>query len=133
VTTRSQTGADSDQGRSGDGSDGSSSSSSDGSEQDPDDWVSQVVAVVESIPSGRVLTYGGVAALLGSRSSRGVGKVMALAGSDLPWWRVIRASGHPPEGHEQRALEMYRVEGTPLRWSRAGAWRVDLDQATWRP
>ena len=69
--------------------------------------------------------------MLGSRSSRGVGKVMAHAGSELPWWRVIRASGHPPTGHEQRALEMYRVEGTPLVWSRAGAWRVDLARAVW--
>ena len=100
---------------------------------DADDWVSHVAAVVESIPAGCVLTYGGVAALLGSRSSRGVGKVMARAGHDLPWWRVIRASGHPPEGHEQRALERYRVEGTPLRWSRAGTWRVDLPAAEWRP
>lgn len=100
---------------------------------DADDWVSRVVAVVESIPAGCALSYGGVAALLGSRSSRGVGKVMAQAGHDLPWWRVIRASGHPPEGHEQRALEMYRVEGTPLRWSRTGTWRVDLDAAEWRP
>lgn len=99
---------------------------------DADDWVSRVVAVVESIPAGCVLSYGGVAALLGSRSSRGVGKVMAQTGHDLPWWRVIRASGHPPEGHEQRALEMYRVEGTPLRWGRTG-WRVDLDAAEWRP
>ncbi|BDZ49160.1 hypothetical protein GCM10025867_14010 [Frondihabitans sucicola] len=96
-----------------------------------DDWFSLVIGVVESIPAGRVMTYGGVAAAIGSRSSRGVGKVMAHAGSELPWWRVIRASGHPPENHAQRALEMYRVEGTPLAWSRAGTWRVDLTRATW--
>lgn len=77
------------------------------------------------------MTYGGVAAALGSRASRGVGKVMAHAGGELPWWRVVRASGHAAVGHEQRALEMYRVEGTPLKWSRAGAWRVDLDAAEW--
>ena len=98
---------------------------------DPDDWFSRVLEVVESIPPGRVLTYGGVAALLGSRSSRGVGKVMAHAGSEVAWWRVIRASGRPAEGHEQRALEEYRVEGTPLRWSRTGTWRVDLPRAAW--
>jgi alkylated DNA nucleotide flippase Atl1 len=99
---------------------------------DPDDWFSRVEAVVESIPPGRVMTYGGVAAALGSRSSRGVGRVMAHAGAGLPWWRVVRASGHAPSGHEQRALEEYRVEGTPLRWSRAGAFRVDLEAAVWR-
>jgi alkylated DNA nucleotide flippase Atl1 len=100
-------------------------------EVDPDDFASLVLGVVESIPEGRVMTYGGVAAAFGSRSSRGVGKVMAHAGSDVPWWRVVRASGHPASGHEQRALEMYRVESTPLVWSRAGAWRIDLTQALW--
>lgn len=100
---------------------------------DPDDFVSRVIAVVESIPPGRVMTYGSVAAALGSRASRGVGQVMAYAGADLPWWRVIRASGHAPRDHEQRALEQYRVEGTPLLWSRSGTFRVDLERASHRP
>jgi alkylated DNA nucleotide flippase Atl1 len=104
-----------------------------GSGPHPDDFASQVVAVVESIPPGHVMTYGSVAAALGSRASRGVGQVMAYAGADLPWWRVIRASGHAPRDHEQRALEQYRVEGTPLLWSRSGAFRVDLERASYRP
>jgi alkylated DNA nucleotide flippase Atl1 len=91
-----------------------------------------VIGVVESIPEGFVMTYGQVAAAFGSRSSRGVGKVMAHAGHDLPWWRVIRASGHPPDGHAQEALQHYRAEATPLRWSPSGTWRVDLARATWR-
>jgi alkylated DNA nucleotide flippase Atl1 len=98
-----------------------------------DDFVSRVVAVVECVPEGRVMSYGSVAAAVGSRSSRGVGKVMAHAGSELPWWRVVRASGHAPEGHGQRALEHWRSEGTPLRWSRTGTVRVDLDRASWWP
>lgn len=104
-----------------------------GSGPHPDDFVSRVLAVVESIPPGHVMTYGSVAAALGSRASRGVGQVMAYAGADLPWWRVIRASGHAPRDHEQRALEQYRVEGTPLLWSRSGTFRVDLERASFRP
>jgi len=100
---------------------------------DPADFFSRVLDVVESIPPGSVMTYGSVAAAIGSRSSRGVGKVMAHAGGEVAWWRVIRASGHPAAGHEQQALEMYRVEGTPLVWSRAGAFRVDLARASWGP
>lgn len=103
------------------------------SEPHPDDFASRVIAVVESIPPGHVMTYGSVAAALGSRASRGVGQIMAYAGADLPWWRVIRASGHAPRDHEQRALEQYRVEGTPLLWSRTGAFRVDLERASHRP
>ncbi|KQO81837.1 DNA-binding protein [Frigoribacterium sp. Leaf263] len=85
------------------------------------------------MPAGRVMTYGSVAATLGSRASRAVGQVMAYAGSELPWWRVIRASGHAPRDHESRALENYRAEGTPLLWSRAGTFRVDLERASWEP
>ena len=98
-----------------------------------DDFASRVVSVVEAIPPGHAMTYGGVAAAVGSRSSRGVGQVMAHAGSELPWWRVVRASGLAPQGHEQRALEQYRVEGTPLRWARTGTFRVDLARASWWP
>ena len=107
--------------------------SSSGPAQSGDDFVSRVVSVVESVPEGRVMTYGSVAAAVGSRSSRGVGKVMAHAGSDLPWWRIVKASGHAPEGHGQRALEHWRAEGTPLSWSRTGTVRVDLERASWWP
>lgn len=98
---------------------------------DGEDFVSRVLAVVGSIPPGSVMTYGDVAAAIGSRAARGVGQVMAYYGSDVPWWRVIRASGLPAAGHETRALEHYRTEGTPLI---AGpAVKVDLRLARHRP
>lgn len=98
----------------------------------PDDFVSRVIGVVESIPPGRVMTYGDVAAAIGSRGARAVGGVLAHYGSTLPWWRVIRASGHPAAGHEAEALERLRVEGTPLAPSSRGA-RVRLDAARYTP
>jgi len=94
-----------------------------------EDFVSRVLEIVEDIPEGRAMAYGDVAAALGSRAARGVGQVMAYYGADSPWWRVVRASGHPAIGHESRALEYYRAEGTPLRWTAAGAFRVDLAKA----
>jgi alkylated DNA nucleotide flippase Atl1 len=97
------------------------------------DFVSRVLEVVADIPAGRVMTYGDVAAALGSRAARAVGQTMAYYGSDVPWWRVIRASGHPAIDHESRALEYYRAEGTPLRWSAGGTFRVDLAVARWEP
>jgi alkylated DNA nucleotide flippase Atl1 len=93
-----------------------------------DDFVSRVLEVVESIPSGRVMTYGDVAAAIGSRAARAVGTVMSHYGSDVAWWRVIRASGHPAVDHESRALEYYRAESTPLKWSN-DVFRVDLAKA----
>lgn len=98
-----------------------------------EDFVGRVLEVVASIPPGSVMTYGDVAAAVGSRAARAVGTVMAHYGSDMPWWRVVRASGHPPIDHESRALEHYRAEGTPLVWSREGAYRVDLRAARHTP
>ena len=92
-----------------------------------------MLAVVESIPSGRVMTYGDVAAAIGSRAARAVGQTMAYYGSDVSWWRVIRASGHPAVDHESQALEQFRAEGTPLKWSASGLCRVNLDAARYRP
>lgn len=96
------------------------------------DFIERVLEVVRDIPEGHVMTYGDVAAALGSRAARGVGQVMAYYGGDVPWWRVVRASGHPPTDHESRALEYYRAEGTELIWSR-NAFRVDLTRARWDP
>ncbi|MCU1471628.1 MAG: DNA-binding protein [Glaciihabitans sp.] len=99
----------------------------------PEDFVSRVLEVVESIPEGKVMSYGDVAAAIGSRAARGVGQVMAYYGGDVPWWRVVRASGHPAADHEARALEYFRAESTPLRWSAGGVFRVDLANARWTP
>ncbi|MDH6180001.1 alkylated DNA nucleotide flippase Atl1 [Microbacteriaceae bacterium SG_E_30_P1] len=97
-----------------------------------DDFTERVLAVVEDIPAGRVMTYGDVAAAVGSRAARAVGRTMAHFGHEVPWWRVVRASGHPATGHEARALEHFREEGTPLVDGAAGI-RVDLAAARYRP
>lgn len=98
-----------------------------------EDFVSRVLAVVEEIPAGKVMSYGDVAAAIGSRAARGVGQVMAYYGGDVPWWRVVRASGHPAQNHESRALEYYRAESTPLKWTAGGEFRVNLSVARWTP
>jgi len=97
-----------------------------------EEFAEQVLGLVESIPPGRVMTYGGIAAALGSRASRRVGKVMAHYGSEVPWWRVVHADGRPPTCHDATALQHYRAEGTPVRAGRTGH-RLDLPHAVWRP
>lgn len=102
----------------------------------PLDFGGAVLLVVDGIPSGRVMTYGDVAAELGSRGARAVGRVMATEGSGVPWWRVVRADGRPPAGHEAEALAHYRAEGTPLLDGDAcrssNNYRLDLVAARWR-
>ncbi|MDT0265487.1 MGMT family protein [Streptomyces sp. DSM 44915] len=96
------------------------------------DHADAVLAVVERIPEGRVLTYGDIAGVVGQGGPRQVGSVLARYGGAVPWWRVVRADGRPAAGHERRALAAYHAEGTPLRpgWAE-GTIRVDLRDARW--
>jgi alkylated DNA nucleotide flippase Atl1 len=95
-----------------------------------DDYTSRVLDVVDSIPVGRVMSYGDVAELLGEGGPRQVGRVMALWGGGVPWWRVVHVDGSLLRGHERAALARYQAEGTPLRQSSDGSLpRIDMRRA----
>ena len=66
---------------------------------------------VRRIPSGRVATYGDIAALAKAPSPRLVGRVLAEDGHDLPWQRVLRADGTPAPHIAREQLELLRGEG----------------------
>ncbi|MFQ3609972.1 MAG: MGMT family protein [Fimbriimonadales bacterium] len=53
----------------------------------------EVYAFVRQIPKGKVLSYGQVAEACGIPSARQVGRWMAFAPDDVPWWRVVGADG----------------------------------------
>jgi alkylated DNA nucleotide flippase Atl1 len=93
-----------------------------------EDFDERVLAVVEAIPAGRVMSYGDIAEYVGAGGPRQVGKVMSLCGGSVPWWRVLHADGSPPAGHEPEALALLRADGTPLR---SGGARVDMRAARW--
>ncbi|MEU2224488.1 MGMT family protein [Streptomyces sp. NPDC018347] len=99
------------------------------------EYAERVLEVAELIPPGRVMTYGDVAEWLEQGGARQVGRVMALYGSAVPWWRVVRADGVLLSGHELRALGHYRAEGTPLKQAGRGAQghlpRLDMRRARW--
>jgi alkylated DNA nucleotide flippase Atl1 len=92
-------------------------------------YAERVLDLVEQVPRGRVVTYGDVAGILGEGSGRTVGRVMALYGGPVAWWRVVLSSGHPAPGHEVEALRRLRADGVPLRGSPAS--RVDMSVARW--
>jgi alkylated DNA nucleotide flippase Atl1 len=95
-----------------------------------DDYVGRVLDVVDAIPAGQVMSYGDVAEYLGQGGPRQVGRVMALWGGGVAWWRVVHADGSLLAGHERSALARYEAEGTPLR--RAGGTgtpRIDMRRA----
>lgn len=88
----------------------------------------QVLAVVEKIPPGRVMSYGDVAEYLGAGGPRQVGQVMSRGGDGWPWWRVVRADGSPVRGHEAQCLARLQTEATPMRPDGS---RVDMRRARW--
>ena len=86
----------------------------------PDDFASRVLDVVDSIAPGTVMSYGDVAEYVGAGGPRQVGRVMALWGGGVAWWRVVHADGSLLAGHERAALDRYAAENTPLRHPAGG-------------
>lgn len=92
----------------------------------------EVLAVVESIPSGRVMSYGAIAEFLADRSGRGsarlVGTIMARYGGAVPWYRVVNSAGRLPPGHEVAARQSLIAEGVSFDSD-----RVDMSRYGWHP
>jgi methylated-DNA-protein-cysteine methyltransferase related protein len=99
------------------------------------DWLTFRAAVhrlVRQIPRGRVATYGQLAAMLGRpRSARAVGAALRTCGDDVPWHRVVNASGgislRVPMGSMLTQRIRLEHEGVPLRRG-----SVPLDERRWR-
>ncbi|SKI01723.1 MGMT family protein [Mycobacteroides abscessus] len=76
-----------------------------------EEQVELVRSLVASIPAGRVATYGDIADAAGLSSARIVGWIMRTDSADLPWHRIIGASGRPAPHIRTRQLELLRAEG----------------------
>ena len=78
-----------------------------------DGFHARVYRVVRSIPAGRVMGYGHVAAAIGNPGAgRQVGYAMAALpeDADVPWHRVLRSSGHLAfAGSPHRAMLQRRL------------------------
>ena len=70
-------------------------------------------ALVASIPSGRVATYGDIACAADLFSPRIVAWIMRTDSADLPWHRVIPVTGRPAAHLAADQLELLRSEGVP--------------------
>ncbi|MEV6634106.1 MGMT family protein [Actinoplanes sp. NPDC051470] len=98
----------------------------------PQEYVEEVLSLVERIPEGRVMSYGAIADVLADRSGRNsarqVGTIMSRHGGAVPWHRVVASSGRLVPGHEQEARQRLLAEGVPLKGD-----RVDMKRAHWIP
>lgn len=75
------------------------------------------------------MSYGAVAACLGTRGARPVGAVLARWGHEVPWHRVVQANG-TPHGRGDEALSRLAGENVPLS---ADGRRVRMERAAWAP
>jgi methylated-DNA-protein-cysteine methyltransferase-like protein len=102
----------------------------------------RVYQAIAAIPRGRVASYGAIAARAGLPGrARLVGKLLGETpeGMDLPWFRVLRASGHialPPGSRGFREqCRLLRAEGIEVVNGRVPLSRfgldADLDRALW--
>jgi methylated-DNA-protein-cysteine methyltransferase-like protein len=109
-----------------------------------DDPIARIHATVAAIPRGRVASYGEIAVRAGLPGrARLVGRALreTPAGTQLPWHRVLRASGEFafPRGskafrEQQRRLEAEGVNVLRGRVALASfGWGRDVDAELWAP
>ena len=96
----------------------------------------RIYAAVRRVPSGRVATYGQIAALAGlGRHARQVGYALAalLEETAVPWHRVINARGHVSARKEPGCDRCQRtlLEAEGVRFDSNG--HVSLEKYRWRP
>ncbi len=108
---------------------------------DPKAFNALVWETVRTIPAGRVVTYGQVAALLPppegvnlrqyeAQGPRWVGAAMAACPDDIPWHRVINAQGKISlRSGAGPVLQRQRLEAEGVEFDDKD--RVDLDKYTW--
>ena len=92
----------------------------------------RIYAAVRRIPSGRVATYGGVAAAAGMRGhARQVGYALAALeiDADVPWHRVVNARGEVSTRSGDSAAERLQralLESEGVSFDARG--RIDLER-----
>jgi methylated-DNA-protein-cysteine methyltransferase-like protein len=92
----------------------------------------RIYGVVRQVPSGRVATYGQIAAIAGRCTPRMVGYAMAAVpyGSDIPWHRVLNSQGKSSLRGQGADIQRQMLEAEGVRFDESG--RVDLSVAGWR-
>lgn len=83
-------------------------------------FVLKVYEIVESIPSGRVMTYGQIAALAGNAgAARIVGSIAHYGPPILPWHRVVKSGGFLAEGFPGggRKLQRQLLEAEGIKFN----------------
>jgi len=80
--------------------------------EDRQSLATRILAAVDQIPAGSVMTYGDVGEWVGAgRIARVVGRVLAADGGTVAWHRVVRADGSMAEQLIDEQTQRLRAEG----------------------
>jgi methylated-DNA-protein-cysteine methyltransferase-like protein len=101
-----------------------------------------IIAIIASIPHGRVTSYGDIAARAGQLGrARLVGRLLRIAPNEiqLPWHRVLRSDGRSAftEGSASylEQLRRWKSEGVAHKNGKVDCacfgWQSDLDAQLW--
>jgi methylated-DNA-protein-cysteine methyltransferase-like protein len=75
----------------------------------------RILDVLIALRDGEVTTYGDVADVAGyPKQSRLVGRILATTDVEVPWWRVVTASGRIVSGHPDEQRLLLRAEGVSV-------------------
>ncbi len=96
------------------------------------EFYKKIYEIIQQIPTGKVATYGQIAVLAGKpHAARAVGWALNAASEamDLPWHRVINASGKSslPE-KSGRMLQQILLESEGVVFENS---KIDLEQFLW--
>ena len=94
-----------------------------------DGMAARILACIEAIPAGKVMSYGDVAEYAGANSPRTVGRVLSLDDGSVPWHRVLRADGRPVHHLFDEQRQRLIAEGVRFIGRRGD--RVDLAAHRW--
>lgn len=76
----------------------------------------RIIDVLMALRPGEVTTYGDVADVAGyPKMSRLVGRIVGHTDVEVPWWRVVNASGHLRCSKPQDQSALLTAEGVSVR------------------
>lgn len=99
-----------------------------------EDFKDRVYKLVASIPKGRVMTYGQVAALCGAAwAAWEVGQIAHHGPQDLPWQRVVNKQGGLARGYTTGGLEAHKRDLEAEDVTVSEDYKVDVGVLLWWP
>lgn len=97
-------------------------------------FTQEVIALIRSIPAGKVMSYGQIAAVCGN--PRGARQVARLLHSmtmkyDLPWHRVVNKEGHIAVKEEKQRIQRHYLEAEGIRFNDNNS--IDMEIYRYQP